>query len=248
MGGARAPSRGQCRQDSSRDATGTRPWAGGQPHPRAPTPPAAGRPLPRPSADRVTCSGRPGCLPRPWSRGPGNVPRDWGRSPEPLPPTLPHLGGLAFWPSSSPQKHSGVTSVLGDPLPSLGCQPHLSGSHRAWVPVAWSLCPSPSAPRGQVAGGFQRKAWGAPAPPSSIRPSCEEEEEEEGNVLPEVWEMGAADPTSPLSRLSPGSAPSLGPTHPPPDWNPPSSLPWMPTPHLPLLLSLDTSGSQHHPA
>lgn len=160
---------------------------------------------------------------------------------------------LGAWPSGlpppPPQKHSGVTSVLGDPLPSLGCQPRLSGSPRAWVPVAWSWCPAPSAPPGQVAGGFQRKAWGAPAPPSSIHPSCEkEEEEEEGNVLPEVWEVGAADPASPLSLLSPGSAPSLGPTHPPPAWNPPSSLPWMPTPHLPLLLSLDSSGSQHHPA
>ena len=85
--------------------------------------------------------------------------------------------------------------------------------------MAWSSCPAPSASPGQVAGGFLRKAGGAPAPPSLICPTCEEEEEEEeeeGDLLPEVWGVGATDPASPLSLLSPGSAPSLGPAHPPP--------------------------------
>ena len=106
MGGARAPSRGQCRQDSSGDAAGTGPWAGRQPD----THERPGRPLLRPSADRVTCGSRQGFLPHPGP-APATIRKDPGRSPEPLPPTPPHLGGLAFWPSSSPPRNT-----LGSPL------------------------------------------------------------------------------------------------------------------------------------
>ena len=65
------------------------------------------------------------------------------------------------------------------------------------------------------AGGRWISAEGraSPSTPLSICPTCEEEE---GNVLPEVWGVGTADPASPLSLLSPGSAPSLSLAHPPP--------------------------------
>lgn len=76
------------------------------------------RPLPQHSADRVTCVGRPGSLPRPWSGGRG-LSAETGRGAQNLCPrplrahggSLPHPGGLAAWPPSSPPE-----TPLGPPL------------------------------------------------------------------------------------------------------------------------------------
>lgn len=145
---------------------------------RAPTSadPTSGRslPLPRPSADRVTCVGRPGFLPRPWSGGPGTAHRDGERSPEPLPATptcsrrqpCPTLGAWQPGLPPPPRNTSRVTSALRGPLPSLGCQSLLSGSHQGWVPVAWSFCPPPLHPQGGWLVDF-RGGQGEPQHPTS---------------------------------------------------------------------------------
>ena len=222
-GGARAPSRGQCREDSSGAATGTG-------HPRAPTPPAAGPPTPATQRSPVTCiaarasSRDPGLAARGLSAETREEPRTSAGDPcELTEAALPGLGGLAAWPPSSPQKHlwghlcaEGPTFILGVPASPKWPSPRLG-------PCGLVLCPPPLHPQGGWLEDF-RGGQGEPQHPTrpgSSRPLSPSAPPARwrGNREPSFLRFrgeGAADPASPPSQLSPGSAPSLGPTHPPP--------------------------------